>query len=114
MSRTQTTATRSAQDAGRYASRAEWHALYNRKVWKQTRLAVLQESPLCVRCMKLGRSIPATVVDHIIPHRGDETLFFDRDNLQSLCKPCHDGWKHRVEIGALEKHEFGADGFPIG
>jgi 5-methylcytosine-specific restriction protein A len=30
------------------------------------------------------------VVDHIVPHRGDERLAFDRDNLQGLCKSCHD------------------------
>ena len=32
----------------------------------------------------------ATVVDHIVPHRGDWARFIDRSNLQSLCKPCHD------------------------
>ncbi len=32
----------------------------------------------------------ATVVDHIKPHKGDERLFFDINNLQPLCKPCHD------------------------
>ena len=29
-------------------------------------------------------------VDHIIPHRGDQKLFWDRNNWQALCKPCHD------------------------
>lgn len=32
----------------------------------------------------------ATVVDHIIPHRGDQKLFWDRSNWQALCKSCHD------------------------
>jgi hypothetical protein len=36
-------------------------------------------------------------VDHKIPHRGDETLFFDADNLQSLCKLHHDSSKQREE-----------------
>ena len=31
----------------------------------------------------------ATVVDHIMPHKGDNTLFWDRDNWQSLCKRFH-------------------------
>jgi hypothetical protein len=31
------------------------------------------------------------VVDHKIPHRGDEQLAFDRANLQAMCKPHHDG-----------------------
>ncbi|MGN8738508.1 HNH endonuclease signature motif containing protein [Bilifractor sp. HCP3S3_D3] len=33
---------------------------------------------------------PATVVDHIVPHRGDPKLFWDRSNWQALCKRCHD------------------------
>ena len=28
-------------------------------------------------------------LDHIIPHRGDRKLFWDRDNWQALCKSCH-------------------------
>jgi 5-methylcytosine-specific restriction protein A len=31
-----------------------------------------------------------TVVDHIKPHKGDEELFYDINNLQPLCKCCHD------------------------
>ena len=30
------------------------------------------------------------MVDHIIPHKGNLELFWDEDNLQALCKPCHD------------------------
>lgn len=37
------------------------------------------------------------MVDHIKPHRGNELLFFDPTNLQSLCKPCHDGAKQQLE-----------------
>jgi len=32
----------------------------------------------------------ATVVDHIIPHKGDYKLMYDQNNLQSLCKYHHD------------------------
>jgi 5-methylcytosine-specific restriction protein A len=32
----------------------------------------------------------ATVVDHIVPHRGDQRLFWDEANWAALCKPCHD------------------------
>lgn len=31
----------------------------------------------------------ATVVDHIIPHRGDQKLFWDRGNWQPLCEHHH-------------------------
>jgi 5-methylcytosine-specific restriction protein A len=30
------------------------------------------------------------VVDHIVPHRGREQLFWDESNWQALCKACHD------------------------
>lgn len=32
----------------------------------------------------------ASVVDHIVPHKGDQKLFWRRSNWQSLCKRCHD------------------------
>ena len=37
----------------------------------------LRRHPLCVECMKQGRYVKATDVDHIIPHRGDKILFWD-------------------------------------
>ena len=34
--------------------------------------------------MKHGMLTPATVVDHVIPHRGDQKLFWDEDNWQAV------------------------------
>ena len=62
---------------------------YNAK-WKSARLCYLRRHPLCVLCQRKGRLTPATVVDHIVPHRGDEELFWDNKNWQPLCKSCHD------------------------
>ena len=45
---------------------------------------------LCEECLKEGRYVKATVVDHVVPHRGDPTLFWDRSNWRGLCKSCHD------------------------
>ena len=39
------------------------------------------------------------MVDHIIPHKGDEALFWDEDNLQSLCTPCHNQKTAREDGG---------------
>jgi|SRR5690606_5488580 len=58
--------------------------------WRKARKRYLTEHPLCVECEKNGRLTPATVVDHIIPHKGDMQLFWDESNWQPLCKPCHD------------------------
>jgi len=42
-------------------------------------------------CQQQARSTPATLTDHVIPHRGDPLLFWDeRFNWQALCKDCHD------------------------
>ena len=62
---------------------------YNKK-WQKARARYLKEHPLCVECLKNGRGVTATVVDHITPHRGNPILFWDEGNWQSLCKPCHD------------------------
>ena len=62
---------------------------YNSK-WRRESKKFLEIHPLCVRCLEKGIATPATVVDHIIPHRGDQELFWDRSNWQPLCKKCHD------------------------
>lgn len=54
----------------------------------------------------------ATIVDHIKPHKGDEVLFHDPANLQSLCQPCHDSDK-RLEEHGKKVIRFGMDGYPI-
>lgn len=58
--------------------------------WKKVRVTYLQSHPLCVRCGEEGRLTPASVVDHIVPHKGDVALFWNSNNWQSLCKTCHD------------------------
>ena len=71
------------------SSRPEYHALYATSTWKTLRDAVLCKQPVCVKCVKDGRVTPATVVDHMTPHRGDTKLFLDVSNLASLCASCH-------------------------
>ncbi len=71
--------------------------LYNTKRWYRMRHYQLRSHPLCAMCAKLARVTPATIADHIRAHRGNEELFFDPENLQSLCKPCHDGAKQQYE-----------------
>lgn len=58
--------------------------------WAKARKRYLVTHPLCVKCKEAGRYEMATVVDHIIPHRGNKTLFWDESNWQGLCKSCHD------------------------
>jgi len=65
--------------------------------WQAAREQFLREHPLCADHMARGHVVPATVVDHKVPHRGDLKLFWDRKNWQSLCKLCHDSHKQRLE-----------------
>jgi 5-methylcytosine-specific restriction protein A len=66
--------------------------VYNDKRWRGRwglRAQALRDQPLCALCLRQGRVSPATVADHIVPHRGDERLAFDATNLRSLCASCH-------------------------
>lgn len=58
--------------------------------WQKASRAFLHRHPFCEECLRHGRYTKATVVDHIIPHRGDPKMFWDEDNWEALCKPCHD------------------------
>jgi 5-methylcytosine-specific restriction protein A len=58
--------------------------------WRRASKLYLQYNPLCRNCAKEGKLATAEVVDHIVPHRGDQTLFWDQSNWQPLCKRCHD------------------------
>ncbi len=69
--------------------------------WQQARAGWLSKHPLCVYCEREGRVMAASVVDHIIPHRGDMTLFWASDtNWQGLCATCHNTTKSREERDA--------------
>ncbi|MBA4538462.1 HNH endonuclease [Bacillus aquiflavi] len=58
--------------------------------WRKARKRFLNLNPLCKQCQQKGTLTQATVVDHIKPHRGDQSLFWDQSNWQPLCKRCHD------------------------
>lgn len=63
-------------------------------------------------CLETDVVEVATVVDHVVPHRGDVDLFFDATNLQSLCKPHHDRDKQLMEQGKTVIR-FDENGWPI-
>lgn len=81
--------------------------------WREARSIYLRSHPICVYCRKYDRVTPATVVDHITPHKGDKSLFWDRDNWQALCKRCHDSDKQREERGKVVT-QIDEQGNPIG
>lgn len=84
---------------------------YTRR-WKKARATFLARNPLCRRHEAKGQTVAASVVDHIIPHRGDMALFWDSENWQALCKPCHDSAKQAEERTGYSA-EVGLDGLPV-
>ncbi len=82
--------------------------------WQKARRVHLMQQPLCVMCKAEGRVTAATVVDHITPHKGDDTLFWDTNNWQSLCATHHSRDKQVIERGGTLKPRIGLDGWPEG
>ena len=76
------------QHRGLYARESAAQRGYDAR-WQRAREAFLKRNPLCAQCLRENRLTPATVVDHIVPHRGDEKLFWDEANWQPLCAECH-------------------------
>lgn len=89
----------------------EYSHLYNSRRWRRRSSLQLKQHPLCAVCAARGVVTAASIAHHIVPHRGDEQLFWF-GSLASTCKPCHDS-----EIQELEKRGYsttiGADGYPI-
>ena len=89
----------------------QFQGLYNRARWKKMSQQQRMRAPLCEMCRARGIIVVAEVVDHIRPHHGDESLFYDPQNLQSLCKKCHDTHKARAErSGETWSRAVGPDG----
>ena len=85
--------------------------LYDSARWKRMRTYQLQLHPLCKYCAELGRVTPATIVDHIEPHKGDVNKFW-LGKLQSLCDSCHKSTKAFLELNGY-RLDIGLDGWPL-
>ncbi len=74
--------------------------------WQKARATFLARNPLCCCCKANDRIVEATVVDHVIPHRGDMVLFWRSDLWQGLCNDCHEWVKkpleHRWHAGEIK------------
>ena len=72
--------------------------------WRKARKRFLAAHPLCVECMKEGRYVKATDVDHVIPFRGDMSLFWDESNWQALCHRHHSMKTRREDSNPLYRY----------
>ena len=82
---------------------------YNKALATSAKLQ-LTEFPLCAMCLARKVITPATVADHITPHKGDHQSFYWGE-LQSLCQHCHSSRKKQQETHGYQR-DIGADGWP--
>lgn len=69
--------------------------LYYTQRWIALRLEVLTDAAFtCAQCGQIAQTLD---VDHIVKHDGDPSRFWDRGNLQALCKACHSSKTTRGE-----------------
>ncbi|WP_143413210.1 AAA family ATPase [Haematobacter genomosp. 1] len=80
----------------------DWRKWYYSARWQALREEVLRDA--AYTCQKTGILLmgkhPAPdspVVDHIVPHRGNPDLFWDRSNLQAVSRAFHDSIKQAIE-----------------
>ena len=103
---------RQRRDDRRSPEAAEYRRLYKTARWRILRLQQLAAEPLCQKCSTDEHPVSATVVNHKQEHKGDLALFFDPENVESVCAPCHDG-----PIQQTEKLGYslavGPDGIPV-
>jgi 5-methylcytosine-specific restriction endonuclease McrA len=86
--------------------------LYNSIRWRKLRTWKLTRDPLCWYCLEIGRITAADTVDHRKAHKGNEKLFWDSDNLQSLCSTCHNAIAQEKDAKGYAVG-CGVDGYPI-
>ena len=89
------------------------HPWYKLKIWcGNLRPVKLSEQPLCEWCLANNIIRAAEVVHHRIAHKGDWSLFTDYDNLEALCKRCHDSEAQSIERRGYN-NRIGDDGWPV-
>ena len=80
------------------------HKWYRTAAWQRLRRRIfVRDRYICAICGSLctgqGRSKRAPIADHIIPHKGNRALFWNEENIQTLCYSCHSRHKQRQEAG---------------
>ncbi len=91
--------------------RVGYHRWYGLGRWKKRAHAQLAAQPLCAFCLRTNKITPATIVDHVVPHRGNEYAFWNGE-VQSLCAYHHNSHKKQDEFLGYSK-DIGLDGWPV-
>ena len=86
-----------AHDANRDGPRKRGYSFS----WQRETEEFRRDNPLCIGCMAMGLQTRTTVIDHIIPHKGDKLLFWNKNNWQPACN-----WHHTAIKPELERRWF--------
>jgi 5-methylcytosine-specific restriction endonuclease McrA len=110
MARLKTMRPKAGQERQRNERRSEhdasppWRRWYKTSRWQKLRWTILlRDLFMCQKCERIEANTSLLVADHKLPHRGSEGLFWDADNLQCLCKTCHDTIKQAEERVSLHQ-----------
>lgn len=93
------------QPAPSINERKERMAVYNTARWRRVRAIHLRRCPLCASCLRRGVVKQATDVHHlksfmdVVSGARRDALAYDLDNLESLCKQCHQAEHHPKRSG---------------
>ena len=79
--------------------------------WRRRVRQYLREHPLCVMCEAEGITHEATVVDHVVPHRGDYHRYWF-GAVQGLCDTHHNSHKKQLEKRGFVR-DIGPSGWPL-
>jgi 5-methylcytosine-specific restriction enzyme A len=70
--------------------------------WKAAAARFKRAHPHCLGCAALNRKVATVVVDHVVPHKGDQELFWNASMWQPSCRWHHDVVKKKLEYLFLQ------------
>ena len=83
---------------------------YKSKKWQKIRKQKILLSPFCERCLKEGKYNSTYIVHHkeyiTDFNYFDDSVFFNLDNLESLCLDCH----NKEHFGTRQEYSFDENG----
>lgn len=86
-------------------SNPEILARYNCSRWKKLKAYKRKLNPFCEECLKNGIYKPSYIVHHITwideTNYNDDNIFYNINNLESLCLECHNKIHFEKERGYL-------------
>lgn len=82
----------------KYIRAKDRQKIYNSRDWKKVRaLTLIRDIFLCQECLRNGIETIGDTVHHKTELSEDITLAFDLDNLETVCRSCHN--KHHGREG---------------